>query len=182
LLNVTRTADTGWWTTDDCFYANRTPDWGAAGAVANPTLDRDDTDGNGPENTTINMSPASGTYTVGVHYYCQHSLGSGAAAGDGPTEGTVRVYCGGALIATYTGLSLDRTDRWLDVATVDYPSCVGRSFSRTLWGSGVLPPTWAGALAPHCEIPCTSDSSCPPAERCATVGGGGPPRNACILR
>jgi hypothetical protein len=104
LLNVTRTPPDGWWTTDDCYFGNRTPDWGAAGAAANPTLDRDDTNGFGPENTTIDVSPAAGSYHIGVHYFCSRSLGSGAAPGDGPTRGTVRVYCMGALIATYTDI------------------------------------------------------------------------------
>jgi len=180
LLNVSRTSPTGWFTTDDCYFENRTPDWGTAGAVANPTLDRDDTDGYGPENVTIATSPAAGTYTVGAHYFCSHSVGTGSVApGDGPTMATVRIYCDGALIATYPGISLTRTDDWRDVATVDYPSCVGRSVSRMTNGSTLLP---AAFTAPrHCEIPCTSDASCPAGERCRAVVGMGGRRNICLL-
>jgi hypothetical protein len=178
VLNVTRVADAGWFTTDDCHWANPTPDWGPAGAAANPTLDIDDTDGYGPENTTITTSPASGTYTAGIHYYCSHSLGRGTVApGDGPTDGTMRVYCDGALIATYTGLHLSETDDWITVASVDYPSCVGRSIDRASNGSSLLP---AGLASRHCVMTCTADRDCPTGERCALVGGGGPPRYQCI--
>jgi hypothetical protein len=179
LLNRNQSDPNGWWTVDDCHWANRTPDWGPTGANGNPTLDIDDTDGYGPENATINMSPVAGTYTVGIHYYCSRSIGSGAAAGDGPTTATVRVYCGGALIATYSDLDLEETDDWLTVAEVDYPSCVGRSRSRSTNGTSLLP---ASFTAPrHCEIPCTSSSDCPSGERCVTATGGGPRRQICWL-
>jgi hypothetical protein len=177
LLNVTRVPDAGWFTTDDCYYANPGPDWGAAGATANPTLDRDDTDGYGPENTTIDLAPAAGRYHVGVHYYCQHSIGRGmVGAGDGPTEATVRIYCDGALIATYDRIALAETDDWVTVASVDYPGCTGRSINRRTNGTSILP---AGLAPRHCEISCTRDGDCPSGERCLLVGGGGPPRYAC---
>ncbi len=179
LLNVTRSHPNGWWTVDDCHWANRTPDWPPAGAPSNPTLDIDDTNGFGPENITIDASPAAGTYTVGVHYFCSRSLGAGAAPGDGPTTATVRVYCGGSLIATYSGLMLNETDDWLTVAEVDYPSCVGRSRSTRTNGSSILPSTFTAPR--HCEIPCSADSDCPTRERCVTVSGGGPPRRICYL-
>jgi hypothetical protein len=180
LLDVTRVPDDGWFTSSDCYFANRTPDWGPVGAAANPTLDRDDTDGYGPENTTITTSPASGRYHVGIHYYCDHSIGSGMIGmGSGPTDATVRVYCDGALIATYTGLTLSETDDWMTVASVDYPSCVGRSISRRTNGTSILP---ASFTAPrHCEIPCSTAADCPSGERCVRAGGGGPPRNICWL-
>ena len=178
LLSTTRVPDAGWFTVDDCYWANIGPDWGAAGAIANPTLDRDDTDGYGPENITIATSPLSGRYTVGVHYYCQHSIGMGAVApGDGPTTATARVYCMGALIATYSGISLSRTDDFRVVASVDYPSCVGRSIDRLTNGSTVLP---AGTRERHCEVPCAMTADCPRSDMCVLVGGGGPPRHACV--
>jgi len=180
LLNVTRTPPDGWYTADDCFFANIGPDWGPAGAAANPTLDRDDTDGYGPENVTINTAPGSGSYNIGVHYYCSHSIGAGAAPGDGPTDATVRVYCMGSLIATYSGIRLSSTDDFVTVATVDYPSCVGRSVDTRTNGSSILPPTITNAV--HCEISCTSDSDCPSGERCASVVGPGGRREACVLR
>jgi hypothetical protein len=180
LLNVTRVAPDGWWTTDDCHYANRTPDWPPAGVAANPTLDRDDTDGHGPENITVDDSPASGTYTVGVHYFCEHSIGAGAAPGSGPTTATVRIYCDGVLIATYGGIDLSSTDDWNTIATVTYPGCRATRVGTTTYGSSLLPASFTTAR--HCEIPCTGDSDCPPRERCATVVGGGGRRDICILR
>jgi len=179
LLNVTRVADAGWFTTDDCYFANPAPDWAPAGAASNPTLDLDDTDGFGPENTTITLTPSTGTYTVGVHFYCSHSIGRTITPGDGPTVATVRVFCDGALIATYSGINLNRTDDWVTVASVDYPSCAGRSINRRSNGTSLLP---AGLAARHCEINCAVDGDCPTGERCALVGGGGPPRYSCIRR
>jgi hypothetical protein len=177
LLNVTRTADNGWFTPDDCFFANGTPDWGAAGAVANPTHDRDDRDGYGPENITITNSPASGTYTIGVHSYCDRSAG-----GMGDSTATVRVYCMGSLIATYTGIRLDDTDDWVTVATVTWPGCSARAVNRATNGSSILPATLTAPA--HCALSCTGTgdtTSCPNGERCALVGGGGPPRYQCVL-
>jgi hypothetical protein len=181
LLNVGRSTATDWWSTNDCHWRNPTPDWGPAGANANPTLDRDDTDGYGPENITISMNPAAGTYTIGAHYYCQRSVGTGGIApGDGPTVGTVRVYCGGALVATYSDIRLDRTDDWVDVATVDWPSCAGRSVGRRT--TGLATSATAGLAAPHCEIACMADRDCPSGERCQAVVGPGGRRNICVRR
>ena len=179
LLNVTRSHPTGWWTTDDCHWANRAPDWGPVGLDGNPTLDIDDTDGYGPENITIDRNPVSGTYTVGLHYYCSHSIGSGSAPGDGPTNATVRLYCDGMLVDTLTGVSMTSTDHWRTVAEIDYPSCAVRRRSISTNGSSLLPSSFTAPR--HCEIPCSSDSDCPTGERCVRVGGGGPPRNICYL-
>jgi len=48
----------------DCYFARMAPDWGRAGDTTdNPFLDRDDTNGPGPEN--INLSSAApGDYQV----------------------------------------------------------------------------------------------------------------------
>ncbi len=171
LLNVTRTAPDGWWSIDDCYYANTGPDWGPGGAAGDPSLDLDDRDGLGPENITISTDPQSGTYTVGVHYFCSEEMG--------PTDATVRVFCDGALIATYSGITLDGTDSWVTVSEIDYPSCSGRSINDETVGAATLPASFTAAR--HCEIPCSTDADCPALHRCATIGGGGPPRNACIL-
>ena len=59
----------------DCYYANKTPDWGPTGAVGNPSLNIDDTSGAGPESLNLNDPDftdrvgGSGSYRVGVHYY-----------------------------------------------------------------------------------------------------------------
>ncbi len=172
LLNVTRVPDDGWFTSDDCYYANPSPDWGPAGGAADPNLDVDDIDGYGPENITIDTTPSSGTYHVGVHYYCDRTPGTS-------TDATIHVYCMGSLIATYSGINLATTDDWVTVASVDYPSCVGMSVNDRTNGSSILPSAFT--VPRHCEISCSSDADCPDGERCARIGRGGPPRNACVL-
>ncbi len=169
LLNVTRVPDDGWFTGDDCYYANTSPDWGPRGGDADPNLDRDDTDGNGPENITIDLNPQSGTYHVGAHYYCSHSIG-GTAGGpdDGPTEATIRVYCGGTLIALYDRIALNATDDWVTVASVDFPSCVGMSVNAQTNGSSILPATFTSPR--HCSIDCSRDRDCPTGEVCSSLG------------
>jgi hypothetical protein len=163
LLNATRAPPDGWWTNDDTYYANDAPDWPPVGIDSNPTLDIDDTDGFGPENITIDRRPAAGTYNIGVHYYCEESI-DGTGVGSGRTNATIRVFCGGAIIATYTGIRLDRTDDWVNVARVSYPACAGMSVSTRTEGSALLPATFTSAR--HCDIACTTDADCPSSEQC----------------
>lgn len=82
---------------NDCYYANDTPIWDAASAVAmgaNPELDFDNTSGFGPENTNIDIPILNKAYTVGVHNF---------SGGNGRTV-TIDLYCGGvtAPSATFT--------------------------------------------------------------------------------
>jgi hypothetical protein len=71
---------------NDCYYANRTPAWDAAGTPDDPRLDIDDVNGFGPENINIDSPVLSSTYRVGIHYYSSH--------GAPTTTVTVRIYCG----------------------------------------------------------------------------------------
>ena len=65
------TSAASWGTsTWDCNFRTRTPTTWGTGAQANPSLDRDDITGQGPENTRINTPSHSFAYTVGVHMYC----------------------------------------------------------------------------------------------------------------
>jgi len=57
------------WSNNDCFYANKHTSWGAY-------LDVDDINGYGPEHITIPTTPASGKYTLYVHYYSSHGVSS----------------------------------------------------------------------------------------------------------
>ena len=105
---------TGWFNSpNDCYYANRTPAWDAAGTADDPRLDIDDVNGFGPENINVDAPVVGNTYRVGIHYYSAH--------GAGPTTVTVRVYCGDIATtprATYTrtltngGGSSDANDFW----------------------------------------------------------------------
>jgi len=81
-----------YWDTDggDCFYKTCIPtddnpdpvDWGTYG---HPSMDRDDTNGYGPENINLD-DPGDGTYQVQVFYYDAHQAPSEA------TTATVRVF------------------------------------------------------------------------------------------
>ncbi|MBX3274118.1 MAG: hypothetical protein KF729_27880 [Sandaracinaceae bacterium] len=62
---------------EDCYYANRTPAWGAV-------LDFDNTSANGPENIRMDSPALNVDYTIAVHNYAR-------AAG---RVATVNVFCG----------------------------------------------------------------------------------------
>lgn len=68
---------------DDCYFANRNPDWGGPGVDDNPRLDIDDTDGFGPENINIDV-PEDGVFRAGILAY------------SGSANVTMRIYCGGS--------------------------------------------------------------------------------------
>jgi uncharacterized protein YfaP (DUF2135 family) len=72
----------------ECYYSNKTPDWGSADT--SPRLDVDDRDGYGPENITIDGLPGAGNYKIYVYYYSDHD--------NGGTNVTATVYENGAPI------------------------------------------------------------------------------------
>ena len=113
-------------------------------------------------------------YTVGVHDYCDRSAG-----GTGAATATIRIYCMGTLVGTYGGIAMNRTDDWVDVADVEWPTCRVRSINRRTNGSSILPATFT--VPRHCEMSCATSADCPTGERCALVSGGGPLRYACVL-
>jgi hypothetical protein len=167
--------------TPDCWYANQLASWPPAGAAGDATLDIDDTDGYGPENINISTSPASGNYEIGVAFYCSHSIsGRGGGPhnavnpGDGPNHATVKVYCGGKLIATYSNISMDKTGRFVDVATVTWPGCAGKSIMNATWTAQIQPAAYTQPL--HCPLPCTKSSDCGGGEVCDTIY-----THACVL-
>jgi hypothetical protein len=77
----------------DCYYGNQSPEWGPPGADGNPSLDIDDVDGAGPENTNLdhpeNTDALGGIYRIGLHYYGSNGLGSSVA--------TLRIFLAGVL-------------------------------------------------------------------------------------
>ena len=183
-------ASNRWFTTDDCFWANQTPDWGPVGLEANPTLDRDDMNGYGPENITIVDTPLNGTYLVAVTYYCEHSLVARndpdpdpIDPGSGPTEATVRIYCSGALVETISGINFESTGRWVDVAEIDWPSCTVRTPEARSWVTEAIDPTFVTGT-PHCTIPCDdigSGDECLPLETCTDTAPGPRTEGECIF-
>ncbi|HRE88227.1 MAG TPA: hypothetical protein PK095_03720 [Myxococcota bacterium] len=72
----------------DCYWENMRPEWGVFGLTDNPKLDRDDTDGTGPEVISIETTEPV-AYRVGVHYWNDWGYGEVFA--------TVRLYLGGVL-------------------------------------------------------------------------------------
>ena len=94
----------------DCFWLNcgngNTVEWGSydPNADDDPTLDRDDTDGAGPENLNLTVPEDNRTYSVGVHYY--NDFGKGGATA------TVRVYLYGDLQFEVQSPSLTKGDMW----------------------------------------------------------------------
>jgi hypothetical protein len=98
----------------DCFWFNAHPEWGSYDPQMddNPGLDRDDTDGAGPENVNLNI-PEDVTYTVGVHYWNDHGYGQSYV--------TVRVYIYAQLAFEQSDVLLQGCDMW-SVCTVEWPS------------------------------------------------------------
>ncbi len=102
----------------DCFWYNcgsgKVLEWGSydPNIDDNPHLDRDDTDGAGPENLNLTLPEGGKLYSVGVHYYDDH--------GYGPSTATVRVYVYG-LLQYEEAFGLNKKDLWY-VATIDWPS------------------------------------------------------------
>jgi hypothetical protein len=87
----------------DCFYLQMNPDWGRVGdRTDDPFLDRDDTDGFGPENMNLSET-AAGSYELYVHSYADQRRRV--------TTATVEIYLAGNLVATIRqGLSCK--DMW----------------------------------------------------------------------
>ena len=97
----------------DCYYMNKNPSWGGSTSEDDPRLDIDDVDGYGPENINISR-PETGTFTVGVHYFCDDNMGQSNA--------TVRVFCNGTLAFEKSRMLYSSGDFW-DVATIRWPGC-----------------------------------------------------------
>lgn len=97
----------------DCFWHNPTPNWGSFDPSAgdDPTLDRDDTDGAGPENLNLQLPETNSVYRVGVHYWNDH--------GFGPARATLRVYSYATLVYEAADVELKQRDMWC-VASVTW--------------------------------------------------------------
>ena len=98
----------------DAFWFNAHPNWGSydPGINDDPGLDRDDTDGAGPENINLDI-PENVTYKVGVHYWNDHGYDSALA--------TVRVYLYSQLVFEAADVLLEDSDMW-SVCTIQWPT------------------------------------------------------------
>jgi hypothetical protein len=94
----------------DCYSSNNRPDWGEAGALHNPRLDRDDIDGAGPENINLDKLESGVSYRVAVYYVDDH--------GFGPSLATVQVKLAGDLVYESENVNLQAGDMWC-VAFID---------------------------------------------------------------
>ena len=121
----------GWFnSTYDCFWANPRPDWGSFDPTVDddPSLDRDDTDGAGPENVNLDepedlaalppelverLGGEPAAFRVGVHYWNDN--------GYGPSFATLRVYVRGVLVYERSDVRLVHHDMW-DALTIAWPS------------------------------------------------------------
>lgn len=99
----------------DCFWFNAHPIWGSFDPSVgdDPSLDRDDTDGAGPENLNLDEPEDGATYRIGVHAWSDHKLG--------PSFATLRVYVYGELVWERAGIELENHELW-DAATLSWPS------------------------------------------------------------
>ena len=90
----------------DCFWYNDNPDWASfdPNADDDPTLDRDDTDGAGPENLNLGTPEDGMTYRIGAHYWDSHGFGNIFA--------TARVFFYAQEIYAKEGVELTERDFW----------------------------------------------------------------------
>jgi hypothetical protein len=98
----------------DCFWYEKTPNWGSFDPDTddNPSLDRDDTDGAGPENLNLNIPEPGKTYRVGVHYWDDHGFGVSSAM--------VKIYIFQKPVAEYKCEGMKKLDLW-KVAKIKWP-------------------------------------------------------------
>ncbi len=93
--------------TYDTYFENKEPLW----SPESPSLDIDDTDGLGPETTTLSNPADCQWYAVGVHYF-REAFGTSYA--------TVRIYVNGEVQAEYINRPLRASDDFWDVARVHW--------------------------------------------------------------
>lgn len=99
----------------DCFFGNRSPDWGTQGDPADdPLLVRDDLAGFGPE-TFAYAHPVPGSYSLLADYFASHT-----SSGEEPASATLRVFVDGLLKAEIARRLDHQGQRW-NVAQVRWP-------------------------------------------------------------
>jgi hypothetical protein len=109
-----------WSATGDCYWCNTSPEWGLSGLLDDPSFDRDNRDGYGPETITIE-APANGVYDVAVHYYGEDGLEGDCWSNCPGTVATVNFYNNGTLTHTVTQPMNDALQLW-KVGSVSWPS------------------------------------------------------------
>lgn len=105
----------------DVYFENREPVWSVEGFGNElPSLDRDDKDGDGPENINLdNPSPCT-WYAIGVHYYQDRGLG--------PSYATLRVYINGKLLHLEPNFKLPQTGAFKQVALLHWNGSAAHTY------------------------------------------------------
>jgi hypothetical protein len=98
----------------DCYWFNPNPNWGSPdpNVADNPSLDRDDTDGAGPENINLDLPEDDTCYGIGVHYWKEN--------GFGVSEATVLMFVYGSPVFNISGVEMYERDMWW-VADICWP-------------------------------------------------------------
>ena len=103
----------------DCFWFNPHPDWESMNPNAHddPSLDRDDTDGWGPENLNLDAPVNGRIYHVGVHFWDDHGYGFSYAR--------IKIFIWGQLVFDRNlkdlGQKMFTCDMW-EAATIEWPT------------------------------------------------------------
>lgn len=101
----------------DVFWYNKLPQWGSFDPAVrdDPSLDRDDIDGAGPENMHLAIPEDGVTYKIGVHYWNDF--------GFGPAHATVKVFHYADEVYNATLENMNRLDMWC-VGEINWPAPV----------------------------------------------------------
>ncbi len=105
-----------WFSPDyDVFWYHPKPAWGSFDPSIDddPSLDREDDDGGGPENLNHAALESGASYVVGVHYWKSN--------GFGVAQATIRVYHFGTLTYESPSVELAQLDLW-SVGMLEWPS------------------------------------------------------------
>lgn len=105
----------------DVYFLNRQPVWYYEG-IGNvfPSLDRDDKDGEGPENVNLDKPPACSWFGVGAHYYRDNAFGASYA--------TLRIYISGKLRFEKANISLLQTGVFKQIALIHWDGSTARVY------------------------------------------------------
>jgi len=110
-----------------CFYANcqphsTPPAWDTPSPNDDPSLDRDDIPGTGPENIRINQPSTTHVYNVGFKNFSNQNL---------PNQVTYNIYCGGALVnAGQNTYASPPSGQWVWVGEVQYSNSGPCTFTQ----------------------------------------------------
>ena len=108
----------------DVYFENREPVWSVEGFGNElPSLDRDDKDGDGPENINLdNPSPCT-WYAIGVHYYQDYGLKESYA--------TLRVFIAGKLLHEQPNIMLPQTGAFKQLALLHWNGSSAHIYKTT---------------------------------------------------